>query len=266
MIEEGKIHWPVPEEFPLLRDREIHLWCAWLGQPDAPAAAGDCSLSADENIRAGSFYFAPDRHRYAAARRNLRGVLAGYLGRDPATLVFSYGRFGKPQLIQPAGTMGSLDPATSHLAFNQSHCGSLWLLAVAWNQPVGIDLEELKDLPDLALVARSIFSPEELLHQQSLSLAERQLAFFRRWTLREATAKFQGLGFDPSAPLVPADQSEHFSPTDRHVGCLVHGGTSIRIRRFGWDASLGSHPGANTVNPTLGLLSLPTPAEAPVGL
>ena len=198
MIEEGKINWPVPEEFPLLRHQEIHLWCAWLGRPDAPDATGESSLSADENIRAGSFYFAPDRHRFVAARRNLRGVLAGYLGRDPATLVFSYGRFGKPQLIQPAGTTDSLDPAASHLAFNQSHCGSLWLLAVAWNQPVGVDLEELKDLPDLALVARRIFSQEELLHQQSLSLAERQLAFFHRWTLREATAKFQGLGFDPT--------------------------------------------------------------------
>jgi 4'-phosphopantetheinyl transferase len=250
VIADGKINWPVPAEFPVLRSGEIHLWCACLGKPDDPKPAGTASLSPDEIARAGSFYFAPDRHRYVAARRNLRDVLAGYLGENPAALNFGYGPFGKPALLHQAALAVPGNPPVSDLEFNQSHCDSLWLLAVAWQQPVGVDLEELADLPDLALIERGIFSPAELPRQQSLPPTERQRAFFHRWTLREAAVKYRGLGLDSASPFAPPDQSEFFSPTDHSVGCLAYGGASLRVQRFGWHPDLVRHSWAKRGNRT----------------
>lgn len=239
MLETDIINWPIPSEFPALRHREIHLWCARLGaNDDAVPDDLDC-LSPDEVARAESFHFTEDRVRFVAARRNLRQVLAHYAGRDAAALAFSYGRFGKPMLIHRAATTGPLDPTVSNLSFNQSHCGSLWLLAVAWNQPVGVDVEQLRDLSDLYLVESKIFATTELFRQRSLPHAERQLAFFRRWTEREASAKFHGQGFDPSMPFVPPDQIVPLNPAENCVATLAYGGTPIRLRQFQWPQSGG---------------------------
>ncbi len=235
MTAEDKINWLVPTEFPVLRSREIHLWCAWLddGEPDRPGC-----LSPDEIARAGSFHFAADRHRFVAARRNLRHLLARYTGRDPAALAFSYGRFGKPLLVHQAVTTDQLAPAVNDLAFNQSHCGSLWLVAVAWNQPLGVDIEQVRELPDLYLLESRIFSTTEIFRHRSLPLPERRLAFFRRWTEREAAAKFHGVGFDASAPHVPPGRSEPLTPTARCVGTLAYGGAAVRLAHYQWNADL----------------------------
>lgn len=238
MTEEDKINWPVPAEFPPLHAREIHLWCAWLDAPDGfEPDQVDC-LSRDEMARAASFHFAVDRHRFIAARRNLRHLLASYVRRDPASLVFNYGRFGKPMLSHRADTNHQLDPAISNLTFNQSHCGSLWLIAVAWNQPLGVDVEQVRELTDLYLLESRIFSADELIYQQSLPHPERRLAFFRRWTEREAAAKFHGLGFDPAMPYVPPGQSELLHPTPRCVATLAYGGAAIRPDKFQWSPAL----------------------------
>lgn len=237
MIEEDRIKWSVPARFPVLRTREIHLWCAWL---DVDGAGDDCTdcLSVDEVARARAFHFAVDRQRFTAARRNLRHVLARYVGRDPARLTFNYGRFGKPLLVHQPDTTNQLDPAVNNLTFNQSHCGSLWLLAVAWNQPLGVDLELVRELSDLHLLESRIFSADELFAQRSLPLPERRLAFFRRWTEREAAAKFHGLGFDPAAPYVPPGQIELLHPTARCVATLAYGGAAVRFDKFQWSPDL----------------------------
>ena len=253
MNEEDSIHWPVPAAFPALPARAIHLWCAWLDPADEAGPDHPDCLSPDEWARARSVYFAVDRQRVVAARRNLRHLLGRYVGRDPASLVFNYGRFGKPMLVHRADTNNQLDPAVNNLAFNQSHCGSLWLCAVAWNQPLGVDLEQVRELSDLYLLESRLFSADEIAVQRSRPHPERRLAFFHRWTEREAAAKFHGLGFDPAAPYVPPEHSEPLHPTARCVATLAYGGAAVRACKFQWSPAL--LPGAaDTVDtdPALG--------------
>ncbi len=264
MHEDDRINWAIPPKFPALKTREIHLWCAWLEGDRAGDDQLDC-LSQDEIVRANAFHFSVDRRRFIAARRNLRHVLARYVGRDPAKLSFNYGRFGKPLLVHQPDTTNQLDPTVNNLTFNQSHCGSLWLLAVAWNQPLGVDLELVRELSDLHLLEGRIFSSDELFAQRSLPLPERGLAFFRRWTEREAAAKFHGLGFDPSTPYVPPGHTEPLHPTARCVATLAYGGVEVRIDKFQWspdlplaksdtvitDPALGSTPDRRTAEAAL---------------
>jgi 4'-phosphopantetheinyl transferase len=251
MSQPVKINWPVPEEFPSLRRGEIHLWCAWLGPDGGEAATDTAGLSPDEAARARSLHFATDRHRFIVARLHLRRVLAGYVGRDPASLVFRYGRFGKPALSHQATVAGPLDAITVNLSFNQSHCGPLWLLAVARNQPLGVDLEAVRDLDDLQLVESVIFSPAELARQQALPPAARQEEFFRRWTRREAAAKFHGQGFEPSiehaAEAIAPDRIEPIDPVEGYAAALAYSGVPARLRHFAWDPALLSDPAMDTV-------------------
>jgi 4'-phosphopantetheinyl transferase len=235
------IAWPVPTEFPLLRPGEIHVWSAWLGPDEAAAPVSTEGLSADEVARASAFHFPIDRHRYVAARRTLRQLLGRYLGREPAELAFSYGRFGKPKLAQPADP---LRLAQGELSFNQSHCDSLWLAAVAWNQPLGVDVERVRDLSDLALLEDRLFSPAEIAAQRARPTDERRLAFFRRWTEQEAAVKLRGLGFDPALPGVPPARSDALQPTAGSIGMLAHGGTAVSVQHFQWSAELAQRPAA----------------------
>ncbi|HWA25812.1 MAG TPA: 4'-phosphopantetheinyl transferase superfamily protein [Lacunisphaera sp.] len=238
MIEDERINWRIPERFPALHAREIHLWCARFGPEDGAAPEDRASLSPDEVARADAFHFAIHRHRFIAARRNLRQVLGAYTGHDPARLAFHYGRFGKPLLAHQAITTDQLGPAVSDLMFNQSHCGALWLLAVAWHQPLGLDVEQVREMSDLFLLESRIFTAEELLVQRSLPHPERRLAFFRRWTEREAATKFHGLGFDPAKPCVPPDRCERLSPTSHSVAALAYGGPGARLGQFQWSPGL----------------------------
>jgi len=237
MTREEEIPWQIPDAFPLLLPGEIHVWCARLGTEDGAGAGLTACLGPDEIARARSFHFDVDRRHFAAARGNLRHLLARYAGRDPAALTFRYGPFGKPALLPEAGATGAPD-FPGGLTFNQSHCGSLWLLAVASNQPVGIDVEQVRDLPDLALLEDRVFAADELPRQQAQLPAARRLAFFRRWTEREAVAKFHGTGFDPALPCAPAGRCEPLIPTADSVGTLAHAGAAQQIRQFQWSPAL----------------------------
>lgn len=233
------IHWPVPTEFPALRPGEIHLWCASLGEAADGSAPGpaDC-LSPDEQARAASFHFDRDRHRYVAARRNLRLLLARYAGRDPAALAFGYGPFGKPSLVPEPALNHLPEFGSADLTFNQSHCDSLWLVAVARGEPVGVDVERVREVPDFHLLEEQLFSRAELFRQRALPDPERRLAFFRRWTEREAAAKFHGAAFDPARPCIPPRRSEPLNPTADSVATLAHSGSVPRFQRFQWNVEL----------------------------
>jgi 4'-phosphopantetheinyl transferase len=251
MSEPVPIRWPVPAEFPAFSPAGIHLWCARLD--DLPS--DDRLLSADERMRARAYHFESDRRRFIAARTILRRVLGGYLEQDPAALVFQYGRFGKPALAHPGAGSGLFHPVTNDLAFNQSHAGPLWLLVVSPGRPVGVDVEEIKDLSELYLVEDRIFNPEEIAAQRSLPPLERRQEFFRRWTQREAMAKLHGVGLDlPPGADGGADGPSQLIALELAAGfacTLAYTGAPVRLRQFQWTEAVRSRSAGRLVEPAL---------------
>lgn len=110
----------------------------------------------------------------------VRSLLAGYL--DAKDVDIDYDARGK------AHVRGDI------LHFNVSHSGEALALAVSRSQPLGVDLEHARR-PRRALdLARRFFAPDEAKILEGLPESERQIAFLRLWTCKEAWVKADGGG------------------------------------------------------------------------
>jgi 4'-phosphopantetheinyl transferase len=179
------------------------------------------TLSTDERRRADRFQVARDRSRFVAARGMLRILLAQCLGAEPADLEFDYTSSGKPSLTG--------DWASAGLQFNLSHSGDLALFAVAILNPVGVDVEESRPLPNLAALMELILSPREAGELDGLSGEEKERTFLRIWTRKEAWLKATGIGVagmpvenDDSAELKNAAPIRLFPESPAVPGCRIY--------------------------------------------
>ena len=164
----------------------IHVFAATLDLPDAALARAHAVLSPDESARADRFLRREDRARFTAARAWLRRILAAHLGEAPDALAFVYGDQGKPALANPCG-----------IDFNLAHSGSHALLAISPGFPIGIDVEEEREIEEK--VAERFFSSAEIRALSAHRGAAWRSAFFRCWTRKEAYLK--ALGYGLATPL-----------------------------------------------------------------
>jgi 4'-phosphopantetheinyl transferase len=142
--------------------------------PDLLPAFERC-LSPPEIERARRYHFAIHRDRFIAARGYLRQLLARYQNCAPGAIKFRAGGHGKPE--------------TDGICFNLAHAEDRLLIAVA-PEPVGVDLEKFRSIPELEDLAAQVFAPAEL-----ASWPEPRLrSFLRLWTRKEALLKGIGLG------------------------------------------------------------------------
>lgn len=176
--------WPQVPCQPSLTAGEVHLWWVWLDGQAARTARLAETLSFDERQRAQAFRFDVDRARFVARRGVLRALLGRYLRLESDQISFTYGEWGKPALAEPA------EP----IRFNLTHSGGLALYAFAWERDIGVDLEAVKPLRDMARLVEQFFSPQEREAWQSLSAAGRVEGFYRCWTRKEAFLKALGVG------------------------------------------------------------------------
>ncbi|MGJ7510632.1 4'-phosphopantetheinyl transferase family protein [Variovorax sp. GT1P44] len=157
------------------------LWRVDLDVVPGPEAAA--CLSDEEWERAHRFVFARDRHRFIAAHSALRGALSAHTGIPGAFLDFAHGAFGKPRLVDPVG-----------VRFNLSHSQSVGLIAISMDSEVGVDVELLRHLPDAEALAEAHFTDAERRALKAVSPDERDRAFLRCWTRKEACLKATGMG------------------------------------------------------------------------
>jgi 4'-phosphopantetheinyl transferase len=182
----------------VLAHDEVHVWRATLDQPSFRTEVLLRTLAADEQTRAGRFYFAKDREHFIVARGVLRAILGGYLNRAPDCLSFCYGAHGKPDLAGEADV--------DAIRFSVSHSHGAVLYAVARGREVGIDLERVRyDLP-VAELAERFFSRSEAARLRALPTATQSEAFLRSWTRKEAYIKALGGGL--SIPLDRLDVTQ----------------------------------------------------------
>ncbi len=137
-------------------------------------------LSPDERERAARFRFGRDRRRFIACRGALRALIGERLAVDPSTIEFAYGPHGRPEL---AG------PHVGKVAFNVSHSEEVALCALAAEGPLGVDVERVREFPDLDSVTSSYFSSGECAWIDEGEPAARAERFFRLWTVKEAWLK-----------------------------------------------------------------------------
>ena len=175
-----------PLEFDRRRD-VIHVLEADLNRP----LCGAMELLDDtERIRAARFVFEKDRNRFVVSHALTRHAIANCLGCEPASVQFDTDSNGKPFLVN----------APQELRFNISHTSDRAMIAIAWGQEVGIDIEKHRPLNVLELAQR-FFAPGEVLELQSAPPQEQLPAFFRCWTRKESFVKAIGKGL-----RLPLDQ------------------------------------------------------------
>jgi 4'-phosphopantetheinyl transferase len=252
---------PIGHNVPLPIDR-IDCWAVALdGLPADADTTVTALLPADERARAERFRF--DRHRrmYLNTHAALRLLLARYLQVWPTSLAIVPDRHGRP----------ALESRADGLHFNLSHSGTLALVAVSCVAPVGVDVEEVRDVPDFVEIARRYFAPGEVENVLQLAPDERLGGFFVTWTRKEAYVKAIGLGlsfpldaFSTGRPDGPAHVTHAGGTIDQDwtladLACAVgyraalavrHPGAEIVCRQASWSWLLeGIHsPALNSAN------------------
>jgi 4'-phosphopantetheinyl transferase len=173
---------PLPGPFELA-DRTVTVRAVHLDGPDAVVAQFRDILTPDEGDRAARFHFSHHQRLFILARGALRILLGRCLSTPPGAIALRYGPMGKPSLAEPA-----------RLRFNLSHSGRLALFAFTLDCEVGIDVEEVRPVPEMEQIAVRQFSAPETAGLMSLPAARREPAFFRCWTRMEAYSKALGNG------------------------------------------------------------------------
>ena len=192
----------------------VHLHLLKLDKSEAELSVYRGILSLREARRADRFAHQRLRNRWLVSRAGLRDILAHYCDTPRREIRFGEESNGKPVLENP--------PRGSGIYFNLSHSGTTAAVAVTSAAPVGVDVEQRKVVADWRPVAMRFFSSAE--YRQLIDIPERQRddAFLRCWTRKEAVIKATGEGL--SADLASFDVS------------LVAGTPARVIRDLGGDA------------------------------
>ena len=181
---------PVADQNPACRleENEVHIW-RLEPEPLVDLSRYSDLLSSDEQQRAARFRFPHLTRNFIVDHGRMRLILGAYTGVAPRDLGFAFNEFGKPELANDS----------TSLRFNLSHTNGLSLLALCLDSPVGIDVEAVRPMDDWSDIAQSHFSQSEITALQETAEADRQNAFFRCWTRKEAFLKAHGRGL--SIPL-----------------------------------------------------------------
>jgi 4'-phosphopantetheinyl transferase len=161
------------------------IWVIRLDAPENRVNDAARLLTQEERGRAAAFLNPQASRNHILARAALRTILSTRLNVSPKEICIRTGPHGKPQL----------DPEhRSQVEFNLSHSGDVALLAITAAGCIGVDIEKIRTLPRRDRIAERYFFSSEVVALQQLAEAEKEAAFFRLWTCKEALAKARGRG------------------------------------------------------------------------
>ena len=202
---------------------EIHLWCVSLSISEDCSQKLFATLTGEEKDRAQRYRSPHHRRDFAVGRGLLRAILSQYVEAQPEQIAIIYGRNGKPEL------------ANSEISFNLAHSGGLMVIAIALEPTLGIDVEQVRPLPERDAMVRQFFSQTEQQEFFSVPEPERDGIFFRLWTRKEAVLKATGTGW--------AEQSRQFEP---------------KLSIFDWDPRVGYVAAVAVAEGNWRLIEIPT--------
>jgi len=144
------------------------------------------AINEEERARAARFLNPAHGDQFALVRGSLRCCLAAYLDIPANKIEFEFNQYGKP-LIRPAQNAMALQ-------FNVSHSHHMAVFVFTLRQRIGIDIEYMKPLKNMAGLAQHVCSPGEWREFNALDGSQCEAAFFRLWTRKEAFIKANGQG------------------------------------------------------------------------
>ena len=128
-----------------------------------------------------------DKASVGVAHASVRLLLGLMLDVAPSELKFQRGSNGKPYLASPQNGLDGLH-------FNLSHTQGAVAVAIA-REPVGVDIEIQRDLPDFLEIAETVFADETVVAiANAAGCPQLRSIFYRHWTLGEALIKATGGG------------------------------------------------------------------------
>jgi len=136
-------------------------------------------VSQERRDRVARFRFRQDVVNAMVGEAIARDAISAGAGIDPAALVISPDRYGKPHAENISG-----------VHFNLSHSGSMVVFAIS-DVPVGVDVEIVKQAR--LSVAKRFFCDDEY-ELVASGLADQDEAFFNIWTMKESYLKWEGKG------------------------------------------------------------------------
>lgn len=177
--------------------REMEIWAVKITEPIPDPLFREllAITSREESKRIGSFRQSADAERALASILLRNAVLGDKLSLSPEQLAFGKSEYGKPYLLNREG-----------LHFNLTHSG-IWVAAVIDEQPVGIDIEEIREI-DLD-IAQRYFSGQEHRDLTGKSPGERIAYFYDLWTLKESYIKALGKGLSVQLGSFTIKKSSH---------------------------------------------------------
>lgn len=236
-----------PSDLTLKAD-EIHIWIGELDQPVSEFHRFFQSISNDERVRAGRFHFQEKANRFIIRHGMLRMILGRYMGVKASELRFHHGRHGKPVLSEAFGQ--------ENIHFNLSHSEGVALFAFARDHEVGVDIEHIRDIPEMEQIIKRFFSAREQVFYRALPQDKRRDAFFHYWTSKEAFIKALGEGLSRSlekidVALVPGEENvlpmrtgkpceesgwliHPMRPAQEYAGALAIQRENFTLRSFKW--------------------------------
>ena len=195
-------HWPAATEHPPLESEEAHIWAVRLDVTSPQFDSLAAVLSPEERYRAEQFRLDPPRQRFVIARGALRVLLSRYLGVTPAEVSIAVDANNKPRLADEQHATG--------LRFNVAHSHNLALVAITHGCEIGVDVERLRIVRHAQHIAQRYFHPAEVEAIVAAASADRDAAFMRCWTGKEAVLKAIGTGITGSLAdfQVPIDDAQ----------------------------------------------------------
>ncbi len=164
-------------------ENEIRIW--QLNIADFTDVCGDFQklLPPGDIKRVEDYYFLKDKQSFIIRRGILYLLLNRYLKIKPDNISLVYSETGKPFL-----------PDYANFYFNLSHSTDRAVFIFSDN-PVGIDIEYIRDMDNFDDMAKISFSVDEYKKISSLSGINKKKLFFDIWTKRESVLKANGAGF-----------------------------------------------------------------------
>jgi len=175
------IEWDATGRIPILKMGETHLWRIDLKKHEEDVDIYRDFLSSQELKRAERFKHRQGERNFTITRGVLRWLLSQYTGILINRIKLRFSEHGKPFLPS--------------VHFNIAHSSDYALLAFSRQNPVGVDVELVKDKRDFMRIAKHYFNPAELEEIESFQSADiARQCFFAIWTRKEAYIKALGTG------------------------------------------------------------------------